>query len=187
MGDNHSLLPDSLNLGMSSRTLTDIEAELGAVHNTREFHDFCHLCPWNSPAASALASLDQASLPWWRQECWFVCCCNHDAGTYFDAPSNTTSRSRTLASKVRPAFHFCVFLFRRLTWPFVGKITRWSVRSNPNKFDNLSCLSNISSPNSSNILKGTANLIVFPQKICMNLLFRLLTRLSIYSLARLKI
>lgn len=56
------------------------------------------------------------------------------AGTNFDAPSKTTSRSRTLASKVRPAFHFCVFLFRRLTWTFVGKITRWSVSSNANKF-----------------------------------------------------
>lgn len=114
MEDSRSSFPNSPNLGLLPASLTDIEAQLGGLHITREFHAFCHLCPSDSPAASALASLDQAALLRWSQECkdaidlW--CCCNHDAGTNSDAPSITTSRSRTLASKVCSALYICVII-----------------------------------------------------------------------------
>lgn len=70
------------------------------------------ICPSDSPAASVLASLDQAALLLWSQECkdaidlW--CGCYHDAGTNVDVPSMTTSKSSSLASKVFSALHFCV-------------------------------------------------------------------------------
>lgn len=114
MGDSRSSFPNSPNLGLLPASLTDIEAQLRGMPITREFHALCHLCPSDSPAASALASLDQAALLRWSQECkdaidlW--CCCNHDAGTKSDAPSITTSRSRTLASTVYSAFHICVLV-----------------------------------------------------------------------------
>lgn len=85
MGDSRSSFPNPPNLGSS-----------------------------DSPAASALASLDQVALLHWSQECkdaidlW--CCCKDDAGTNSDAPSITTSWSRTLASTVYSAFHLCILV-----------------------------------------------------------------------------
>lgn len=114
MEDIRSSFPNATNLGLLPKPLMDIEAQLRGMQITREFHAFCHLCPSDSPAASALASLDQAALLRQSQECkdaidlW--CCCNHDAGTNYDAPSITTSRSRTLASKVYLALQFCVLV-----------------------------------------------------------------------------
>ncbi|MCJ1346527.1 hypothetical protein MMC31_004744, partial [Peltigera leucophlebia] len=111
MGDSRSSLASPPNLGLLSKPLSDIEAQLRGVHITREFHAFCY-CPSVSPAAFALASLDQAALLRWSQECkdtidlW--CCCNRDAGTNLDVPSITTSGSNSLASKVFSALHFCV-------------------------------------------------------------------------------
>lgn len=59
---------------------------------------------------------------------------NHDAGMNSDALSITTSRSKSLASKVRPSLV-------SLTCSFVGKIPRWGERSNASRRGNLSCLS----------------------------------------------
>lgn len=47
-----------------------------------------------------------------------------------------------LRQKYAQPFTF-LFLFRRLTWSLVGKITRRGVHSNANGFGDLSCLSHI--------------------------------------------
>lgn len=94
--------------GLPSSVLVKLQHNLQAPIS-RELHAFCHLCPANTPAVTALLLLNRDELLQLSQACqeavnqW--CCCPHDYAAQSDAPSLTT-RISTLTGKVGSIVHF---------------------------------------------------------------------------------